>query len=194
MTTELTIEKEIKPLVAKAQSISIKTKEDMPPAVEMLSNLNKTLDRIVEEKEKVTKPLNEALKAERGRWKPFEVELEESISYLRKAMSVYQTEATRIAKEEEDKIASRIAPGKGNLSMETASKKFDAIERADDLVSTEAGAVKFRKVKKLLVTDASKLPRHYFELNETLLLEDLKKGVSVFGAEIIEVQEVVNSR
>jgi len=194
MTTELTIEKEIKPLVAKAKSISITTKEDMPPAVEMLSNLNKTLDRITEEKEKVTKPLNEALKAERGRWKPFELELEESISYLRKAMSEYQTEATRIAKEEEDKIASRIGAGKGKLTMETASKKFDAIERADELVSTEAGAVKFRKVKKLLITDETKIPRHYLVVNEALLFEDLKKGVAVFGAEIQEVQEVVNSR
>lgn len=195
MTKDITVfEKEIDPIASEAEVLTIVTQEDMAGAVTLLSNLNRSLDKITEEKEKVTKPLNEALKAERGRWKPFETKLESAISTIRSKMSSYQTESARLAKIEEEKIAARIAPGKGNLSMETATKKIDEIERADKSVATDAGLVKFRTDKKLKITDALIIPREYLVVDEKAVFEALKKGTTIPGAEIEEVQTPVNIR
>lgn len=195
MTKDITVfEKEIDPIASEAEVLTIVTQEDMAGAVTLLSNLNRSLDKITEEKEKVTKPLNEALKAERGRWKPFETKLESAISTIRSKMSSYQTESARLAKIEEEKIAARIAPGKGNLSMETATKKIDEIERADKSVATDAGLVKFRTDKKLKITDALIIPREYLVVDEKAVFEALKKGAAIPGAEIEEVQTPVNIR
>ncbi len=195
MAKDITVfEKEIDPIASEAEVLIIATQEDMAGAVTLLSNLNRSLDKITEEKEKVTKPLNEALKAERGRWKPFETKLESAISTIRSKMSSYQTESARLAKIEEEKIAARIAPGKGNLSMETATKKIDEIERADKSVATDAGLVKFRTDKKLKITDALIIPREYLVVDEKAVFEALKKGTTIPGAEIEEVQTPVNIR
>jgi hypothetical protein len=187
-------EKEVMVLSDKAEALIIKDAKDMESASSLLSILNRRRDQITEEKEKVTKPLNEALKAERSRWKPIEMVLDTHIDDIRSRMSAYQTEQSRIAKEEEAKIASRIKPGKGNLSLDTALEKMDAINTPEEKVTTDNGSVSFRTDKRLKITDETKIPRHYLIVNEKLLLEDLKKGVAVYGAEIEEVKTVINKR
>ena len=65
-TKDLTIiQKSLSPLAAEAKTLKIKDLGSLKMATEILSKLNKLNDRIREEKERVTKPLNEALKAER---------------------------------------------------------------------------------------------------------------------------------
>lgn len=189
-TKELTIiEKNLSPLAEEAKSLKIKNEGTLHMAVEILSKLNKLNDKIKEEKERVTKPLNEALKAERSRWKPIETVHEEAITILRNEMSRYQTDLVQTQKKEEEKIAKRVAPGKGNLSIETAVKKIEAIEVPEKEVATTQGLVQFREVKVLKVTNLNSIPHEYFDLNETRLLNDLKTGKIVLGAEI-EIKQV----
>ena len=114
---------------------------------------------------------------------------EESIAVLRTAMSDYQTEQLRIQKEEEDRIAKRIAPGKGNLSLDSAVKKMEAIPQTEKEISTEEGLVQFRQVRVLKITNIDLVPHEYFDLNEGRLLTDLKTGKTIAGAEI-EVKQV----
>lgn len=195
MNTDITTyEKQVNPITNQAFGLSIANSEEMVQATVLLSNLNRELDKITGEKEKVTKPLNEALKAERERWKPLESALENAISSIRSKMSSYQTESARKAKEEEEKIASRIGEGKGHIKIETAIKKIDAIERADKQVATEAGLIKFRTDKVLKITDESLIPREYLIANEKSLLTALKKGVIIPGACIEEIQTPLNFR
>jgi hypothetical protein len=172
-------EKEIMILSDKADSLIIQSAKDMESASSLLSILNRRRDQITEE---------------RSRWKPIEMVLDTHIDDIRSRMSAYQTEQSRIAKEEEAKIASRIKPGKGNLSLDTALEKMDAINTPEEKVTTDNGSVSFRTDKRLKITDETKIPRHYLIVNEKLLLEDLKKGVAVYGAEIEEVKTVVNKR
>ncbi len=189
-TKDLTIiQKSLSPLAAEAKTLKIKDLGSLKMATEILSKLNKLNDRIREEKERVTKPLNEALKAECSRWKPMEMIYEESIAVLRTAMSDYQTEQLRIQKEEEDRIAKRIAPGKGNLSLDSAVKKMEAIPQTEKEISTEEGLVQFRQVRVLKITNIDLVPHEYFDLNEGRLLTDLKTGKTIAGAEI-EVKQV----
>ncbi len=195
-TTELTIQKEITPIVEQSLSLVITDINSLKSATSLLSQLNQYNDRITEEKERVTKPLNEALKAERSRWKPLETLYKDAIDSLRAKMSTYQTNLTRATTEAKTAIVSRIAPGKGNLSLDTAIKKIEAITTPEKETATEEGLVQFREKQVLKVTDLAKIREYtkYWILDEQTLLKDLKEGKIVPGAETELIQIPVNYR
>lgn len=177
-------EQEVSPEVKVAQALTIKDSEGMKAATERLSRLNQLNDRITEEKEKVTKPLNEALKAERNRWRPIEKSLEEAIDIIRNKMSVYQTAEIKRQREEQAKIAARVGEGRGKMKIETAVKKIDEIKAPEAQVATDSGMVKFREDKVLRITNESLIPRQFLVIDEKKVLEALKAGIVVRGAEI----------
>lgn len=178
------IEKQIHPLVKTAEKLEIVDARGMEEATEQLSKLNKIGDKITEEKERVTKPLNEALKAERARWKPIETVYEQAISIIRGKMSAYQTAEIKRQREEEARIAARVGEGKGKLKVETAVRKLEEVEKPVEQVNAASGMVKFREDKVLKITDEKKIPREYLVVDERKLLADLKAGKVVPGAEV----------
>lgn len=188
------VQKEVQPLVKIAQKIEIVDADSMEEAVAMLSKLNQIHDRIEEEENKVLDPLKLAMKAEKGRWAGAKKLHEEAIGLLRGKMSTYQTAEVRRVKEEEAKIASRVGAGKGKLKFETAVEKIENIDRVEKKVVTSEGLVKFRTDKKLKITDQSKIPNKFWAVDEGLLLDALKRGDVVPGAEIEEIQVPINYR
>ena len=193
MSKEIILKKETS-IITEAESKEIKSAEDMTQAVVLLSELNKANDRIVEEREKVTKPLNEALRAERARWKPAELKLTQAIELLRAKMSSYQTEQVRLQREQEQKIASRIAPGKGNLSIETAIKKIESIKTPEKEVPTDSGLVQFREVKRFEVVSLKDLPLEYHLPDESAISKAMKEGKELPGVRYFTEQVPVNYR
>lgn len=187
------IQAETAPLLVKACEFSIKSADDMTEASEMLSRLNQANDKITAEKERITKPLNEALKAERSRWKPLELKLEEAITKIRTEMTDYQTEQVRLDKIEEKKIADKLASGEIKKTT-TAVKHMAAIYRPEQKVVVASGSVKFKPMPFLKITSEAQIPRDYFKLDEKMLLDDLKLGKQIPGAEIEIRQIPVNSR
>lgn len=201
-TKEPTIKKEIAVLEDKIKTFSITTVDDMPKATELLSILNKNLKQLTEEKEKITKPMNEALKEVRGRYKPMETILEEGIAMIRKAMSDFQTAQRKAELVEEQKIASRLGEGSGKFKAETVIKKIDALEKAPEIHATSQGMVKFRTDKRLKITDTEAIKKYiiatgdfsFIHINEKELFEYLKLGHVVPGAEVEEIQTPINIR
>lgn len=191
-TKELTIQKQLAPIVDKALSITIKTQADMPLATEILSKLNSFNDKITEEKERITKPLLEALKVERSRWSPMEKANQSGIDHIREQMSEFQTAEYNRKKAEEKKIADKLSAGK--ITLDKAVEKFDKIEELQKEVATEVGLVQFRETPTLKITDSMAIPREYLIVDEKELLLALKKGKVVPGAEIVIIQTPVNYR
>lgn len=188
------IERETSNLIENAESIIIENEKQKSDATILLSQTNKMLDRVTFEKEKVTRPLNEALKAERGRWKPIEATLESAILILRKKLGTYQTEQKRIADEKEAKIIDRVGEGKGKFSADTAVRKLDEIEKPSEVVNTNAGTIKFRTDKKFEVTDLAQLPLEYHMANEVSIRVAMKNGVELPGVRYWEEQVPINYR
>jgi hypothetical protein len=180
-TKEIAIIKQVAPLVEQAQSLTIENQKDMTAASEFLSKLNKTLDGVTKEKEKVTKPMNEALKAERARWKPYESQLEEAISIVRKGMTTYQTEQTRIAAEKQAKIAGRVGAGKGKIGVETAVKQMQEIEKPEENIETSAGSTDFIPVPCFEVMDITMLPIEYHLADEVAIRKEMRAGRELAG-------------
>lgn len=208
MTTKIktqgvvTVDKKVASLAAGIEKLEIATSKDMESATVLLSNLNKTLDGIVADREKITKPLNESLKEVRSRYKPAETQLSGWIDILRSKIGYYQTEQTRIANAEAEAIAARVGEGKGSFKPETAARKIGEIDAPDVKVETTAGSIRFRTDRVLKITDGQKIKEYvinendwsFMAINERKLLEDLKAGKVVDGAEIEEVQTPINSR
>ena len=193
-TKEITLTKEETSAIQLAEKLAISTPEQMIDATRNLSILNQTLDRLTEDKELLTKPINLLLKEIRGRYKPFEDKLEEAIAAVRKSMITYQTEQKRLAKIEEDKIINRIGEGKGKLKVETAIKKMEAVEKPDQKVSTDEGLVKFKTVKKFEVTYVSKLPVEFLLPNEVAIRKAMTEGKEITGVRYFTEEVPFNTR
>lgn len=178
------LNQEISPVFKLAQGLIIEDEEGMGIATELLSKLNQFGDRMKEEREKVTKPLNEALEAERARWRPIDETNKTAISIVRGKMSLYQTEQVEKQRKEEARIAARVGEGKGKLKVETAVKKIENLKQVDNKVSSSSGSVKFREDKILKITDETKIPREYLIVDEKMVLSALKAGLVVMGAEL----------
>ena len=184
----------ITPLKQEALSCQINSQEDLTNATVLLSNLNKYLDSIVEYKEKKTKPLNEALRVIRAETKPYEADIQSAIDFIRLKMSLFQTSLIKTKQEAEQAITARVGPGKGNLSVNTAIKKLEALPTVLKEIPTDAGLVQFREKKQLRITDLSLIPDIYWHIDDASILLDLKKGITIPGAEIEIIQVPVNYR
>ncbi len=186
------IKKEVNPLVENAKEIKIKSKYDLVTAADMLSKFNKYSDAVEEEKQKVTKPLNEALKAERGRWKPIEEVLDKAIGIVRGKITDYQTSEVRKLKEKENKIAEKISSGK--ISLDTGIEKIESLGSIDNQVVAESGMIKFKTVKKFEVVDLVKLPMAYHLADEVGIRKCMVAGVELPGVRYYEEQVPANYR
>lgn len=192
--TELTLQKEISPIVTKAQSFQITDESSMTQAVELLSQANSYADKIEEERMKVMRPLLDAQKAENARWAALKSPLAIVIATMRAKISTYQTERTRIIEAQKALIEARVGSGRGKLSLDTATKRLEAIEEPTARVTTHAGSLSFKETRTLKITDTALLPREYLIPNEKLLLTELKSGKKIPGAEIEVLQIPINRR
>ena len=186
------VERELNPLLDQANTIIINTKDDLVTATELLSKMNKVMDRVSEEKEKITRPALDIIAAERLRWKPLEDSYKRIIEPLREKMSVYQTQETNRQRKEEEAIAKKMSEGK--ISIEKGVAKIESIEKAEIKVITTSGSLNFREDKILKITNKKLIPDIYFIVDEKKLLDDLKAGKKINGAEIEIKMVPINRR
>lgn len=175
------LKKKVDTLAQKVEKFEIKSAEDMKEATIVLSTMNQYADIVKEKKESLTKPINEGLRNIRAMFKPLEESYEGAITLLRSKMTVYQTAEVKRKREEEDAIAARVKPGKGNLSVDTALKKIQEVAPVQKEVATEQGLVQFREVRKFEVVDITKLTPEYLLPNETAIRTAMKSGKELAG-------------
>lgn len=192
MTKEIAIQKEASPLVEKAKALTIKKPADMEKASDMRSSLKKMAAKIDTEKNKVMRPLLDAVAAERARWAPAEKAIKEALSFVDRSMIDYQTEQQAIADEKAAKIEARIGKGKGKLGLDTAVAQIEDIDKPEAVITSEVGGTKFRAHNVLIVDDITKIPFEYLLVDESKLKAALLDGVNVKGAHIKVEQRPVN--
>lgn len=189
------IEKSLTPVIKQAEELKITNSEELKASVELLTTLNQWNDRVTEDKEKLTKPLNATLKEIRGRYKPLEEQLETAITSVRSQMTSYQTQALKDRQDAEMKIAERVGEGKGHLKIETAVKQIEGLEAVESsVVGVDDGAVAFVEVKKFEVVDLSLLPLEYHLSNESKIRFVMKEGTELPGVRYWTEQSPRNFR
>lgn len=151
------VEKKMYPLVEKALSFkSIEGEADMEAANILLSTMKDIAKQAEEKKERIIGPAKAIVKEQNSIYKPFEDRYKQGIEYMRGLMGAYQTKMIAAAKIKEDKIANRIAPGKGNLSIEKGMEKMAEVERPQKVVSSSVGTTKFKPHPKVTIVPLHK--------------------------------------
>lgn len=163
----------------------ISDQKGLEDATDILARIKQMAKIIKERKEKITKPLNDALRSARELFAPFEQRTDEAERVVKGKILTYQQEVNRKAAEEEAKIAKKVEEGK--IKFETGAKKIEQIERVENKVEGKKGFVQMRKIKKFEITDAGKLPRKYLVPDMVAIREDaVKNGIEIPGVRVYE--------
>ncbi len=186
------IQKELPAVQQIISTMEIVDSESLIHATTYLSQANKYLDSLVEEREKVTKPLNEALKAERARFKPVETSLNDVISILRAKMAIYQSNLVRAQQQAQAKVAAKVQSG--YIKTETAVNKLEAMPVIEKEIATAEGLVQFAEVKKFEVISMKELPIEYHIPNEVDIRREMKLGNELPGVKYWTEQQPRNYR
>ncbi len=152
-------------------------------AVKVNAMLGKAIKGVEKARVTWTAPLLAAQKAAIAAEKEATAQATEYSKILAAAISEYQ-DHLRI--ERAKAAAQAFAQEQALREQEAASG--EEVRSTPPLVATtmveDAPKIPTRKVARLVVTDETKIPRLYFKLDEKLLLEDLKAGLEISGAEI----------
>jgi hypothetical protein len=143
----------------------------------------KEIKKIVQEKkDSVVKPLNEALKNTRALFKPIEDKVDIIETYLKGEVLRYNTKLLQEQRKREEEAQAKIEAG---ATFEEATKSVERIEKKIDAIPT-------RKIKRLKITDASKIERQFLIPDEQAIKEALLAGIKVGGCELVEEEIIVN--
>ncbi len=178
-----TIQEEASPFITNATRIVIKDEKDVGVASETLSRLNIFNDRLKEDREKITAPLNEALREVRLKYKPLESSVGEAIDIIRGKLSIYQQQALKAQSEATEALK------RGDISLEDAVSLVPT-----NKATVQSGSVTFKPTQMLKIIDSKKIPRKYLVADNDAILDALKEGKKVAGCEIEIIQTVVNRR
>lgn len=180
---------ELKIHVPDTSTITINNQETLEQATSTLSQLNTYLDQVTAHKEAKTKPLNSALKAIRDDYRPLETQLAEAIQSVRQSITTYATEQAKIAIQQEQAILND-----KRTKLTTKVQQLAEIEQPTAKVSTAQGSITFMTVKRWKLTDITKVPIAFLQVNEEAIKQAMKEGIPVEGIEYYEEQTLRNYR
>ena len=188
----LEIIKKTAPIIEQVQALSITVSEDLIPATDLLSKINKYADALKKDRLSLTAPLEDSLKLIRAKYTPTESLLKEAVATLKDKMGSFQTEQLRIQREAEAKIVAKVESG--YIKPETAISKMEAVEQVDKKVASDAGSVSFREEKDFEVVDISKVPAKYLLPNMVELRIAMKAGLEIPGCKYFTKQVITNRK
>jgi hypothetical protein len=196
--TNLTpIKRQVTTAVNRANDILIDSQESLASAADILKAVKDAGKVVKTEKEKITKPLNESLKAARDLFRPIEDDLATGERIIKSKMVDYEAEIEAKRAAEAAKLEARVE--KGTMRTDTAMRKMDDLETVDSTVKGAKGSVNFREVRKVKIVDPTKIPLKYLANEKVIdairaaVSTDVLNGTKVEGVEIV-IEKVVASR
>lgn len=169
-------------------SIVIDSPETYAQAIDVVSKLKTIATTLKDRKEAITKPLNEALKSARELFTPVELQYSNAESIIKNKIVTYKRKVDEEARIAEAKIAEKVESGK--MSVETAGKKMENLEKVDTTTRGKVGEVQIKKIKKVRITNESLIPREYLITNDVLIRKQALAGIEIPGVEVYEEESV----
>ena len=157
---------------------------------ELRTNIKRIEKAITAEKEKMTRPLLDALEVERARWRPAEAKVKEALATIDKKILAYNDAIEAERKRKEAQIAARVE--RGTMKAETAVAKLDQLVEAPTNIATENGSISYRVDKVVAITNKALIPQQFLIVDEVAVKRALLAGATVPGAELQERKTIVN--
>lgn len=188
------VKRQVTTVANRANDLYVDSQESLEQATDILSQIKTAAKGVKSQKELITKPLNESLKAARDLFRPLEDDLSSAERIIKDKMLDYSNEIERKAAEEAAKLEKRVE--KGTMRVDTAMRKMDDIETVGTSVKGAKGSVQFRTVRTVKIVDPTKIPLKYLS-NEKVLAaisaavrDDVLNGTKVDGVEVVEEKQV----
>ena len=175
-------EAKVNELVNVANILTITTPEENAIVIECKAKLNTLGKEYKTEKEKATKPINEALRRIRSWWAPLETRIENEDIRLGGMLLTYKHKIEAEVRKQEERIAARVE--KGTMRLDTAEKKIDNLPKIQNTTHTAEGQVQFRKIPKMRITNRDLVPDSYWIIDEVRLRQAVVSGIVVPGAQL----------
>lgn len=181
----------------KANDLSVSNKEEFEEATNILSDIKAVTKAAEADRKKITAPLNESLKEINSRYKPLKDELSAAERIIKDKVKDYQLEVQAELDAKEAELREKLA--EGEITPEEAAGEIENQESIGTSVDTKRGSVQFKTVRKVRVTDVTKVPAEY--LNNEKVLEaivsavraDALDGKKIAGIEVYEDKQVAVS-
>lgn len=192
------VESKVKGMSAQVAELKIKDDEALTTATELLSNVKKLGKWITGEKEKIVKPMREAMNAARRLFAPLEDQVESAEKKIKTEMIAYQTKKEAEQRKKETSIEKRVESGQ--LKEETGVRKLGELGEVKSNVQAESGSAAFKKVKAVRVIDKDKVPDEYWIIDMvtvraaalTASKTQDKLGEVIPGVEVYEETQVAS--
>jgi len=181
------IKRRVSAVVKGAETLAIETKENLITATDILGKIKLIGKEIKENKERVTKPLNEALRNTRELFRPIEDEWIEAERIVKGKMIDFNEIELEKARKKEEEIIKKAEAGK--IDAKEATEKIEAIVPQKE-IKAKKSSIQFRTIKEVIIEDASKLPRKYLTPWMTVIRADALKGIKIAGVKVIKKQIV----
>ena len=174
------------------KGIKIRTEEDAQLAAASLTGIKRISKFLKEEKEKITKPINEALKAARNMFAPFEDRVEKAEAIVKAALGAYADKIEAANLKRENDLAAKAAAG--TMKPETAARKMEEMKDSGAARKTGEGTVSFSKIKQVRVIKREAVPEEFWVLDMVAVrkaaLATGKLGEVIPGVEVYEERNV----
>ena len=164
-----------------AITLPIASPEHNAIAIEHKARLTALGKEVKAEKEKATKPMNEALRRMREWWAPLEDIIAKKSKLIGDALLAYKQSVEAEAARKAKLIAARVE--RGTMTIETAERRIDALPEVQKTTHTSSGQVQFRKIPQMRIVDENLIPDKYWVIDMVALRRDVIAGEVVPGAE-----------
>ena len=186
------IEKENKPVVAKAATLAVKSADDETAAFEVLTAIAGRLKMIETRRTAITKPINDSLKEVNKLFKCLSEPLKEADAIIRGKILDFRSlrEAQALARQAKLEEKAQIAASKGD------DEKAEELQTKATFTAPIVGDSVTSKRWNFEVTDEMKIPRNFLQVDEKAIRDAIRDGVrEIAGVKIYQVQGLrVSSR
>ena len=183
--------KEVGFLLNQADNLTIKTEAEIKIASDVLNRIDEAQKRIKFERDKVVAPAKEIIAWAKGVFSPLLERYDEAERTIKDKMIIYNEKEMLKANKKLKAVADKVAAGK--MEIDKASEKIEGLKPAKSYKG-EAGAVQFREVKKIVVTNIDKIPRQYMIPDLVVIRGQIIKGIKIPGVEVRIERTVAKGR
>ena len=154
---------------------------ELTNGIDLLKRIKITGKIIKTQKEKITKPLLQALKEARAMFKPIEDSYAEAEKIVKQKILIYNQQQA----EKEKELAKKIEKGETTIDEVVQELKETPKEGMIGKIST-------RTIKEVMIENENKIPRKYLVPNMSLIRQDALKGVKIDGVVVRDKKVIVS--
>ncbi len=174
--------------------MKIESQEALQAATDVLKEIKESSKALKEMREDITRPMNESLRKVREMFAPIENDLLQAESTIKREMLSWNRQVEEAARETAAELERAVDSGEMKVSV--AAAQLQNIPQAQSKVSGKKGSIQYRTVRKVRITDVSKIPTSFLEYPKVMeaLLTAVRpfalQGGVIAGVEVYEEKEI----